>query len=74
MSYYVYENWQANGHHTRVHHGECSYCKHGQGAHPGSGDKNGQWHGPFATVDAARAAPLRHSDAVRRPCGHCRPY
>ncbi len=73
MSYYVYENWQA-GHRARVHHAECSYCKHGQGVHPGAGDKNGKWYGPFTTVDAARAAPLRYSGAVRRPCGHCRPY
>ena len=71
-SYYVYENWQA-GRTATVHRAECPSCNHGAGIHPGASDRNGQWIGPFTSLDAARAARLRHSEARRRLCRRCQP-
>ncbi len=54
MSYYVYENWVAENK-AVIHVGTCGYCKHGKGCHKNPlGKKNGQWHGPFETLDKAQ--------------------
>jgi hypothetical protein len=76
MSYYVYENWRAQGQPARVHTATCRHCNNGRGqAHPVQARRAiGQWYGPFATIAEARAAQLRHADAIRRPCKVCRPY
>lgn len=68
--FYVYENWQA-GRVATTHRGECRFCNEGAGIHPGASDRNGQWHGPFVSIEAALAARLRHSEARRRRCSFC---
>jgi len=58
MSYHVYENWVAEGHKARVHRSTCSFCNNGRGVHPGSGTRNGAWHGPFDTLEEAMIAAI----------------
>lgn len=71
-TYFVYENWRANGHVATIHRGECPFCNFGKGTHPGSSAVNGQWHGAFETVaDAAELA--EQTGAVTRACEHCDP-
>jgi hypothetical protein len=72
MSYWIYENWRANGHTARLHDAICPHCKNGKGNHPGSGDENGAWHGPFDTVEAAEYVGNGLGATVSR-CKFCRP-
>lgn len=65
--FYVYENWTNKR--ARLHRAECSFCNGGRGSQAGTGDKNGEWHGPFADVELARSkiATLDYTDK-----GDCR--
>lgn len=72
MEFYVYENWRAQGHRATIHRGECGYCNHGAGMHPGTSTLNGQWHGPFKGRLEADAA-ARKTGGLVRPCGSCSP-
>ena len=67
--FYVYENWTNKR--ARVHRASCSYCNGGRGSQASTGDKNGEWHGPFVELDQARIklATLDYSD--RADCGVC---
>jgi hypothetical protein len=56
MSYYVYENWRAKGHAAKVHVGSCGFCKYGKGLSTGTRSDNGKWHGPVASLSAAKSA------------------
>src|SRR5207244_10077144 len=49
-----------------------SFCKGGKGIHPGAGHENGACHGPFDTLDDARAAAARTGGQVSR-CKFCLP-
>jgi len=68
MSFYVYENWQAEGHKAIVHRAQCSYCNNGRGIHPGASDRHGRWHGPFDSVQEALAAARRTGADDVRSC------
>lgn len=70
ISYHVYENWRAQGHYAKVHLSHCGQCKNGQGTHPGAGNSNGKWHGPFASLNEATAAAHKASRVVSN-CQHC---
>jgi len=70
MSYYVYENWRAQGHYMKVHLSHCGQCNGGEGAHPGAGNLNGKWHGPFGTLQEATTAAHTVTDNVSN-CQHC---
>jgi hypothetical protein len=72
MTYYVYENWVAEGHKARVHFGSCPYCKEGKGIHPNAGKRNGRWLGPYNTFEAALAAAHQTGGKVSA-CRHCEP-
>ena len=67
--FYVYENWTNKR--ARLHRAACTYCKGGQGSQASTGDKNGQWHGPFADAEQARAklSMLDYDD--KGECGAC---
>jgi hypothetical protein len=69
MIFYVYENWTAE-HKAVIHIGSCGYCKEGRGCHRNPlGDRNGQWHGPFTTLDEAQKAAEATGRKVRYD--HC---
>jgi len=70
MSYHVYENWRAQGHYAKVHLSHCGQCKNGQGTHPGAGNSNGKWHGPFVSLNEATVAAHKASRIVSN-CQHC---
>lgn len=54
MRFWVYENWTAEQK-AVVHRGTCGNCNDGKGCHPNKlGNKNGKWHGPFPSEEAAR--------------------
>ncbi len=71
VQYYVYENWQAQGHRATIHVSGCSFCNDRQGIHPGATTEHGQWHGPFVGLQAAQDAAVKTGARVRE-CGHCR--
>lgn len=73
MSYYVYENWVAEGHKARIHFGRCPFCKDGTGIHPEAGESNGKWHDAFPDYQAAVEA-ARSTGAVVTNCKHCNPH
>ncbi len=63
MSYWVYENWTAENK-AVIHSGSCGNCNEGRGCHEHiRGDQNGQWLGPYNTLDEAEAA----AEATGRP-------
>lgn len=67
--FWVYENWTL--HKAVLHRGEYGACKHGRGQHGGGETKNGGWHGPYSSADAARSdAPIR-TTSLKRDCGLC---
>lgn len=72
MSYYVYENWQADHHKARIHFSDCRYCKNGKGIHPSSSEEHGRWIGPFESQAEAFAAAVNTGGHVSF-CKHCNP-
>lgn len=70
MKYYVYENWTV--HKARIHLADCSYCNNGNGIHHDTGEKNGKWHGPFATLDEVTKAANDTREPVSK-CKRCKP-
>ncbi len=68
--YWVYENWQAEGHKAIIHHAACGHCKNGIGQKGGTDKAHGQWLGPYATVSAAEVEARKTGGAVRR-CKMC---
>jgi hypothetical protein len=68
MSYWVYENWVAESK-AVIHMGSCRFCNDGAGTGRNvRGDRNGTWHGAFASLDEADAAAL----STGRPVRSCR--
>jgi hypothetical protein len=66
MSYYVYENWTAERK-AVIHRGSCGHCKEGQGCHDNPlGNRNGQWHGRFRSVQEAERAAKGTGKPVRK--------
>ncbi len=49
MRYWLYENWQAQGHGVRVRAASCSFCNDGRGVHKTDNETNGRWLGLFST-------------------------
>lgn len=73
MKYYIYENWQAEGHKARIHNAECSFCNNGKGFHPDASDENGRWHGAFDSLEAALEAATNTGANVSK-CKKCKPH
>jgi len=66
MQFWIYQNWRAESK-AVIHRADCRQCNDGKGCHKNiHGNRNGQWLGPFSTLDAAESAakatgrPLRH--------------
>lgn len=70
MTFYVYENWVADGHKATVHRANCGSCKDGKGVHPNAGPKCGKWHGAFATLKTAQEAAEKTGGTVCQ-CKRC---
>lgn len=71
MDYYVYENWAAEPK-ARIHFAECRWCNRGRGIHSQASERNGRWHGPFASMaNACNAA--RQTGRPVSLCRHCEP-
>ncbi len=71
-TFFVYENWQAEGHKVRVHRGSCPSCNYGKGIHPQASEEHGRWHGPFDTLNDALAS-AKSSGGVMSLCKRCSP-
>src|SRR6202158_48117 len=54
--FYIYENWAAGPHRIVLHRASCGQCSHATGAPAGHDVNHARWHGPYATVAAAREA------------------
>ena len=54
--FYIYENWAAGPHKIVLHRASCGQCSHGKGRPAGHDVNHARWHGPYATVAAARDA------------------
>jgi 4-hydroxy-tetrahydrodipicolinate synthase len=54
--FYIYENWAAGPHKIVLHRASCGQCSHGKGRPSGHDVSHARWHGPYATVIAAREA------------------
>jgi 4-hydroxy-tetrahydrodipicolinate synthase len=54
--FYLYENWAAGPHKIVLHRASCGQCSHGKGRPAGHDVNHARWHGPYATVVAAREA------------------
>ena len=52
--FYIYENWAAGPHKIVLHRGACGHCSHGKGRPAGHDVNHARWHGPYATLAAAR--------------------
>ena len=71
-TFFVYENWQAEGHKARVHRGSCPSCNYGKGIHPEASEEHGRWHGPFDALNDAVVLANR-SGGVVSFCKRCSP-
>jgi hypothetical protein len=71
-SYYVYENWVAEGHKARIHFGHCPFCIFGKGMHHTENEENGRWHGPFTSFEEAFEVATKTGAYVSK-CMHCVP-
>jgi len=54
--FYVYENWAAGPHKAVLHRATCGQCNSGKGRPAGHDANHSRWHGPYATLGAAREA------------------
>jgi 4-hydroxy-tetrahydrodipicolinate synthase len=52
--FFIYENWAAGPHKIVLHRGSCGQCSHGKGRPSGHDQNHARWHGPYATLAAAR--------------------
>jgi hypothetical protein len=65
MNYYFYENWTAEKK-AVIHVGSCGHCKEGKGCHENPlGDLNGEWHGPYKSLQLAKQDALKTNRPVR---------
>ncbi|MFN8400086.1 MAG: hypothetical protein U0X74_08725 [Anaerolineales bacterium] len=72
-SYFVYENWVAEGHKARIHFGHCSFCNFGQGMHGTENETHGRWLGPFSSFNEALDVATETKGNVTQ-CKHCAPH
>ena len=73
MSFYFYENWQANGKQAKIHKGECAHCNYGEGQRKEKTNNNGKWHGQFNSFEDAMNNAQLLNNYVITCCGICKP-
>jgi 4-hydroxy-tetrahydrodipicolinate synthase len=56
VEFFVYENWLAGPHKVVLHRATCGQCNRGKGRPAGHDANHARWHGPYATLGAAREA------------------
>jgi 4-hydroxy-tetrahydrodipicolinate synthase len=67
--FYIYENWAAGPHKIVLHRGSCGQCSHGKGRPAGHDSNHARWHGPHATLTAAReSAQAMTGILIRSEC------
>ena len=66
--FWVYENWTVQK--AVLHRGGCGSCNHGRGIWGGGKTPNGKWHGPYASEELAKSAPIQPQREIRG-CGLC---
>lgn len=72
MGWWIYENWTVErGGKTIVHEGACAFCKEGRGIHKEDSGRNGKWHGPFDTKEAAYSYARQLGRARTDFCSFC---
>lgn len=64
--FYIYENWQAGPRKAVIHRGSCGHCNDGSGKAGGYNRNHAQWHGPYDTLQDARAASNALRNIVNR--------
>src|ERR1017187_945632 len=52
--FFIYENWAAGPRKIVLHRASCGQCSHGKGRPAGHDVNHARWHGPYATLPAAR--------------------
>ena len=72
-TYFVYENWVAEGRKAKIHFGDCSYCNFGKGMHETDNETNGRWLGPFTNFQEAFNTATETGGRVSQ-CKHCAPH
>ena len=69
MEFFIYENWAAGPHKIVLHRGTCGQCSHGKGRPSGHDANHAKWHGPYATLAAARdSAHAMNNILIRSEC------
>ncbi len=72
MAFFIYENWQAGPHKAVIHVGSCGHCDEGKGRSGGTYDpKHGEWHGPYHSLEEARAVTRKLPGVVERREDRC---
>jgi len=69
--FHIYENWRARGHKAIIHRASCGDCNDGHGKGGGTSARNGQWHGPYSTLQQAQAASALLRNVVDRREHRC---
>jgi len=72
MTYYIYEHITTDSHQAELHLGDCQNCNFGLANPESEGFGNGiwNWHGPFLTVESARAAAEQTGGEIHT-CSRC---
>ncbi len=80
MPYHVFESWYPPRHRLVIHRSTCVFCNDGRGMRGSYAGPSAAWHGPFESLEQARAlladlASTRHLDlrTVRGECRFCAP-
>lgn len=66
--WWIYEDFVTPG--AVIHRGHCAHCNHGNGHGRGRNETENTWHGPYETLTAAQAAPIKNRSRLRN-CHHC---
>ena len=70
-TFHIYENWRARGHKAIIQGASCGDCNDGHGKHGGTDPSNGQWYGPYPTLQQAQAASAGLRNVVDRREHRC---
>jgi 4-hydroxy-tetrahydrodipicolinate synthase len=66
LTFFLYESWQAGPHKLVLHRSTCGVCRSGTGHPSGSDEAHSRWHGPYTTLQEARATSRGMSNILIR--------